>query len=295
MTGARPAFALASLLLVAAAALAEPQTEAGRIADQAIRQRFGTEPGATTTRTPPDAPIQKAAPTTGRSGELTLPGDQPVQPVTTSAQREQLALGGAPSQLPQRSAGAARTPSVFDHWIIRTAGALALVIGLILLCKKFFIRMSMNGGGVASQFGAGGRAPSGVLEILARYPVSRGHTLVLLKMDRRVLLLGHSAQGFNTLAELTDSEEVASILVKTRDEEGETMTARFNALLRGMERDPSTIAAETEPQRPAFAARAKVREEAPELVTRRAGLSAAATDLAQRLEALRGRGKGMSA
>lgn len=267
---------------------AQPQTDAGRIADQAIKQRFGTE-STTATRAAPDLELPKVAPSPGRAGELAPQSLAAAQTPTSPQQREQMTLGApARTQAPTRGGDSG---GVLNHWLVRTAGALTLVIGLILLCKKLFVRLSQGTGGVASQFGAGGRAPSGVLEILGRYPVSRGHTLVLLKVDRRVLLLGHSSGGFTTLSEITDSEEVASLLVKTRDEEGETMTARFNALLRGMERDPSTI--DAEPRRGILSAR--TREEVPEITTRRAGLSAAASDLAKRLEVIRNGGKGIKA
>lgn len=77
--------------------------------------------------------------------------------------------------------------------------------------------------------------------MLGRYPVARGQTLALLRVDRRVLLLCQSSGGFSTLAEFTDPEEVASLLVKTRGEEGDSIAERFDGLLRGMERDASIM------------------------------------------------------
>ncbi len=62
--------------------------------------------------------------------------------------------------------------------------------------------------------------------------------LVLMKLDRRVLLLSQTSAGFATLSEITDADDVASILSKSRDEEGESLTARFGAMLRRLERDP---------------------------------------------------------
>jgi hypothetical protein len=90
-----------------------------------------------------------------------------------------------------------------------------------------------------------------VLEVLGRYPVGRGTTLVLLKLDRRVLLMSQSAggrlgagAGFTTLCEVTDPEEVASILVKTRDEEGSSMAERFRTLLKRSDAEISRAEAE---------------------------------------------------
>lgn len=134
---------------------------------------------------------------------------------------------------------------------LRTGVSLALVLVLIAVLHQVFRHVSRRSTGLALTLGAGGRAPSGVLEVLGRYPVGRGQSLVLLRMDRRVLLLGQSQAGFTTLSEITDEDEVASLVLKTRDEEGESNAARFNDLLRRMENNPSLIAAERgEPDHP---------------------------------------------
>jgi hypothetical protein len=102
--------------------------------------------------------------------------------------------------------------------------------------------------GLAASLGATGRSPAGLLEILGRYPVGSGSTLVLLKLDRRVLLLSQQrsgrvglrsgAAGFTPLCEVTDPDEVASILAKARDAEGESISARFRTLLTSFEAAP---------------------------------------------------------
>ena len=101
----------------------------------------------------------------------------------------------------------------------------------------------------------GGRAPAGVLEVLGRYPVARGATLVLLRVDRRVLLLSQASGGrfglstsFSTLCEMDDADDVASILTKTRDDAGESMSKRFQSLLERFDRG-ATSAADASPTR----------------------------------------------
>ena len=148
------------------------------------------------------------------------------------------------------------------------------------------VRLSL-GGGLASQIGAGGRAPSGVLEVLGRFPVARGQTLVLLKMDRRILLLGMGTAGFSTLAEITDPDEVASLLVKTRDDEGETLAAKFNAMLRGMERDPASAPDSGGPVTPRAALRRAAERAAVTPRARDTSDADTTDDLARRLERLR--------
>lgn len=120
---------------------------------------------------------------------------------------------------------------------IRTALALSAVVGLVLGLAWLLRRWSgVDGRWLGAR---GSRAPAGILEILGRYPLGRGHTLLLLRMDRRVLLVAQStgarlsAGGMTTLAEVTDPEEVASLLTKARDQHGESLSMRFQAMLRG--------------------------------------------------------------
>jgi len=126
-------------------------------------------------------------------------------------------------------------------WMVRTAGALVLVVGLIFGVKWLMRKASGSLGGLRGQLGAGGRAPSGVLFVLGRYPVSKGQTLVLIRMDRRVLLLGQSADGFRTLSEVTGAEEVASISGKCSDAMGEGASAAFRRELGRASRDPAIV------------------------------------------------------
>jgi hypothetical protein len=131
----------------------------------------------------------------------------------------------------------APTPASATSGVLRTLLSLGLVLGLLVGGGVLLKHLARRSGGLGAMIGAGGRAPSGVLEVLGRFPVQRGLTLVLLKLDRRVLLVSQSSSRragvtMTPLCELTDPEEVASILAKTRDDEGDSMARRFEALLR---------------------------------------------------------------
>jgi len=135
----------------------------------------------------------------------------------------------------------AASPS--QSWLPRTMMALGGVLALALAGGAVMRRLARGHGGLRASLGAGGRAPAGIMEILGRYPVGRGSTLVLLKLDRRVLLISQSAggrlgagAGMSTLCEITDPEEVASILVKSRDADGDSMTERFRTMLTRFDR-----------------------------------------------------------
>lgn len=122
----------------------------------------------------------------------------------------------------------------------RTAGSLVLVLALIAGIAKIAQRLSRRTL-MSATLGAS-RAPAGILEIIGRYPIGAGTTLMLLKVDRRILLLSQSGgaalslrrsagASMTVLCEITGAEDVASILAKARDAEGESIAAKFRELM----------------------------------------------------------------
>lgn len=182
--------------------------------------------------------IGSATPAPAATGTPVVPSSEEARPL------------GGPVEAPGRNrtpAGAGAASPGFTRTIISLGGVLILIVGLGA-AARFVARRH---GGLGSALSGGGRSPAGVLEILGRYPVGRGATLVLLKLDQRVLLLSQAAggrlgtgAGFSTLCEITDPEEVASILVKTRDAEGESTAERFRSLLSRFDRGMDAAAAE---------------------------------------------------
>ncbi len=148
------------------------------------------------------------------------------------------AIERTPLGVPTATAAPGAASPLGDSSMSRTILSLAAVIALIFVTRWIVRRLASRAGGMAAQLGPAGRAPSGVLNVLARYPVARGQSLVLLKMDQRVLLLSQSSDGFRTIAEVTDPDEVASLIIRTRDEEGESLAAKFTSMLKRFERDP---------------------------------------------------------
>lgn len=215
-----------------------PDASIGTSISTPMRASIGTSlPAAATTNT---------ANATAASGDASPASDlqQAESPAAASPpKQEQRSLGRNHST--SRTVGLgddanAGSRSITDHWMVRTAGALAIVIGLALLLRMLMRAVAGHVGGLGGQLGAGGRAPSGVMLVLARYPIARGQTLVLLQLDRRILLLNQTPAGFATLSEVVDTEEVASIIRKCEagsrrkndDNDG------FDAIIRSMERDP---------------------------------------------------------
>lgn len=177
--------------------------------------------------------LQNDAPAESSAQELREGASTPVDPeskplLAAPRSARPAVVEGAASPVESSSAGS---------WT-RVLAALGVVIALIFVVR-FVVKRAVATTGLRGQFGAAGRAPSGVLEVLGRYPISRGQSLVLLRVDQRVLLLSQSGGGFRTLAHFDEPTDVASLLMKTRDEESESLSGRFKHMLSAFERDPS--------------------------------------------------------
>jgi len=147
--------------------------------------------------------------------------------------------------VPAGPAGSASSSNVLQGMV----GPLAVVLVLIAMLAGFVVliarvRSKMGGGAsLGASFGAGGRAPAGILEVLGRYPLARGLTLVLLKVDRRVLLLSQTRNGrlgglsLSPICELDSPEDVASILLKVRDADSASLTNKFASVFRSLDRE----------------------------------------------------------
>ncbi|MEO1007063.1 MAG: flagellar biosynthetic protein FliO [Planctomycetota bacterium] len=177
-----------------------------------------------------------AAPAAAQSGPP-LDWSPPVQAAASERSRPaESSMPLVPTPPPATAPGDGGPPAspASSGWA-RTVGSVALVVGLIVVLAALARFAARRSGSVAAMLGPGGRAPSGVLEVLARYPISRSQTLVLLRVDRRVLLLSQSSagrgEGFSTLAEFDDPGEVAAILQQTRDEASESISTRFRQAL----------------------------------------------------------------
>jgi flagellar biogenesis protein FliO len=173
-----------------------------------------------------------------------------VQPQPATQQAEQVTQNnseskplGLPRQTESKSLGgeSVKTPVVLGKEFVRTLAALTGVLLLIFAVAQVYKRYARSRGGLSGQIGAGGRAPAGLVEVLARYPISSGMTIVVLRFDRKVLLLSHAnarrskrgggSNEMQTLCEVNSPEDVASILGKVRDASGDSIAASFERTL----------------------------------------------------------------
>ncbi|MFG0246050.1 MAG: hypothetical protein ACF8MF_08400 [Phycisphaerales bacterium JB052] len=181
--------------------------------------------------------------------------------------RAQETLAPIEQSQPETLIGASQTQQTssrfgsIDKGWVQTAAALGGVLLLIMGLSQLYKRLARSQGGLVGQLGAGGNAPTGILEVIGRYPLGTGMTLVVLKFDRRVLLVANSgatrgkhARGatMQTLCELSDPEDVASILLKARSASGESIAQSFErALQEADDLTDESIYGYDEPVRPA--------------------------------------------
>lgn len=220
-------------LLCSAAAASAPAAQPSEVSAQ--QDAMGPFPAeAELAASTPPALIQEA-----ETQPASQPASRPVtQPISQPATEPALASESLPLGLPVQETQPIDTPAPESSWgitgvVLPLVGVIALAIGLATLTR----RIAGTSGGVAGALGPAGRAPSGLLEVLGRYPVARGSTLVLLRVDRRVLLLNQTAGGrwggarFTTLSEITEPEDVASILVKAGEDDTVAARAKFGQAL----------------------------------------------------------------
>ena len=88
--------------------------------------------------------------------------------------------------------------------VLSTAGALGLVIGLVLAGRWAAVRF----GGAAVTVAR----PSPAVEVLSRTAVAPKNHVLLLRVGRRVLVVNDAGQGLRRLAEIDADDEVADLL-----------------------------------------------------------------------------------
>ena len=96
--------------------------------------------------------------------------------------------------------------------VLALAIVLLVILGLRVVLKRF------------ARPHAGARA--GVVEVLARTSVQPRQHLLLVRLGRRLLLLGSSPSGLSTLSVVSDPEEVAELSDAAMGEDLKRLAAR---------------------------------------------------------------------
>jgi flagellar biogenesis protein FliO len=134
-------------------------------------------------------------------------------------------LGGTSSKSNDEQSSASDWTEQSSGWVLETLTALGIVIGLILLTRWAWMKLS---GQVPSKTTAGA---SRSVEVLSRTAVAPKNHVLLLRVGQRVLVVGDSSNGLNTLAEVDDPEEVADLLTTVSAGHPNSLTGGFRQAL----------------------------------------------------------------
>jgi flagellar biogenesis protein FliO len=170
-----------------------------------------------------------------------------------------------------------RPPVTFSPW--SAAGALAVVVGLILVLARLFRRH-------APLFQQS--LPQEALEILGRRFVDPRQTILLVRIGARILVLGSSANGLNPLGQIDDPVEVDVLAgLCRRGPQSGALGTSFLKLLKGesgTRANPQTDrSSPSARQSPALRPYAEPPSTSQSLETSQEGLSQPEYDLVRRL------------
>ena len=102
----------------------------------------------------------------------------------------------------------------------RVLGALAGVVGLILLLRWCGARFVP----------AAGRRPNRAVEVLARCPLSPKQQVMLLRLGRRLIVVGECGSQLNSLCEITDPDEVAALVGQLQEDRSASVSRAFGTM-----------------------------------------------------------------
>jgi len=119
------------------------------------------------------------------------------------------------------TAASTADPLALSPW--RIAAGLGLLAALIVAARVAFNR--------SGQLAGSARRPSGMIEVLGRFPIARGQHLMLLKIARRVILVHEGGGTMQTLSTIDDHDQVAMLISRTEAARSGPRGDRFTAML----------------------------------------------------------------
>ncbi|QDV89173.1 Flagellar biosynthesis protein, FliO [Phycisphaerae bacterium RAS2] len=148
-----------------------------------------------------NAPVQ-----TDGSAAAGVPADGGIAATTSASAPERFGAGvirrgserGAGVAAGNRAPGAASAPVSGLRMWLPLAFVLVVIVALAWAARRMFPRMGRVGG-------------EGAITVLSRCALSPKQSLCLVRLGRRVVLLGLTADRINTLAEITDPDEAAML------------------------------------------------------------------------------------
>lgn len=171
---------------------------------------------------PADAPPADPGASPPLTGEDQAPTDQPSQ----IPKQENLPLGRSSTS---DGNNASASDPTGGSWMLQTLAALGVVIALML-----FLRLALQRIGAAPS----SRQTAGLVEVLGRTTVGpRTQVLFLRISNQRVIVASQTSAGLQPLTELTDPDEIASLLGKIESARPNSISRSFRQFFERFDRD----------------------------------------------------------
>ena len=182
-------------------------------------------------------PSEPAKTSSGAGGATGVSGETETPKPTNDIERT--AIGGRREE-PTAGSTEKKTSSGWGFSGVGGAGqtvaALAVVVGLILigkaLVKKFVPGAAASNG-------------KGVIEILARHPLAKNQSIVLVRIGSQIVALNQGRESSESVLVISDTQEVARIIGQIEGKNPQSIQAGFNKLLANARMDLET---EREPE-----------------------------------------------
>ncbi len=217
--------------------------DAGSFAQRYIGSDKQAQPQAPAAPQPPQSPTPPATPQAPAApkepGPLPQPDETPppaakqgdasgdedaseASALTGSELLERQPLGKVSQPQEQDSTSERNDPLWRPGWLLNTITALGAVLAVIILLRVVLGRFTGAGGVVQS---------SPLLEVLSRVTVAPRSQVVLMRMGSRILVVGESAGGLRTLAQITEPDEIAQVLASVASDRPNSISRGFQQLV----------------------------------------------------------------
>jgi flagellar biogenesis protein FliO len=121
---------------------------------------------------------------------------------------------------------------------LRTLGALAVVAGLIFAARRLLRRWA----------GSAPAGQAGPMEVLARASVAPRQQLLLIRLGKRLVLIGSGGGTMTTLAEVSDEAEVDDLMQSVKAAKGAGLAGLLTRRKEGFNAENAEIAKDAEKQ-----------------------------------------------
>ena len=190
---------------------------------------------------PRPAPVPATRPAAATRGTTAGPATTVPSEIGQRAIRRHPGAAAAPQTRPAATTtgagGETVVPAAPSLELPRVAAAMAVVLGLIFGLRWVMRRAFPS---------AGAARPSAAVQVLTRTVLSPRQQLMLVRVGRRLIVVGDSGGQMTSLSEITDPDEVAALVGQLKDEKlsaaGPAFGTLFGRMRRGMDAEDAPTA-----------------------------------------------------